>query len=71
MPDLDALDALHRVRGVVGAAVPFDHFAQIGEARLEIAPRRDVAQVVVVFVGAGDHVAAALERLVGEDLAGP
>ena len=49
------------------AGVAGGHLPEVVEFGLEILAGGDVAQVVVVAVGAGDHVAAALQRLVGQD----
>ena len=51
----------------VGTGVARRHLPQIFELRLEIFAGRDVAQVIVVLIGAGDHVAAALQCIVGQD----
>ena len=53
----------------LGAPVALDRLAQIGEPRLEVAPRLDTAKVEAVLVRAGDELAVA-QRLVGDDLAG-
>ena len=52
----------------VRAAVALGRLAQVGEARLEVAPRLDAAQVPAVAVRAGDELPVA-QRLVGDDLA--
>ena len=62
------------LRSFSGAAAaahrsPAVDLADVGELRLEIAPGRDVAQMVIVLVGARDHVAARFEREVGDDRA--
>ena len=55
------------VLAAVRAGVPFHHLAKIHEPGLEIFARRDVAQVIVVFIRAGDHVFSALQSGVGQD----
>ena len=49
------------------ADVARGHLPQVADFGLEILAGGDVAKVVVVAVGAGDHVAAAGEGLIGED----
>ena len=46
---------------------PCGYLPQIEELGLEILARSDVPQVIVVLVCARDHVAAALQRQVGDD----
>ncbi len=48
-------------------AVARIHLPDVDELGFEIAPRRDVAQMVIVLIGAGDHVAARFEREIGDD----
>ena len=57
--DLDGLVRLRAARRSVDAGVARGHLAQVVELGLEVLAGRDVAQVVVVLVGAGDHVPAA------------
>ena len=52
----------------VRAGVALARLAQVGEARLEVAPGLDAAQVPAVAVRAGDELPVA-QRLVGDDLA--
>src|SRR5437762_3134984 len=49
--------------------VSFTNFSQIGEARLEITPCLDAAQVTVVTIGTNDVLAFA-QRLVGDHVEG-
>ena len=49
------------------AGVPRLHLPQIQKLRLEIFAGRDVAQMIIVLVRAGDHVAPALERAVRQN----
>ncbi len=63
MADLDGLADAER-RAVDGAAFAFDHVADVGnQGRLEVARRSHIAKVVVLLVGTGDQVRAALEAL--------
>src|SRR5204862_287796 len=68
VPDFDRGLEAERA-AAVRAAVALPRLAQVGEARLEVAPRLDAAQVPAVAVRAGDELAAA-ERLVCHHLAG-
>ena len=53
-------------RAAVGAGVAGSHLAQVVELGLKVLAGRDIAQVVIVAIRAGDHVAPAGERRVGE-----
>ena len=65
--DLDGFADLER-RAAVRAALALDGIADVGcDGGGEVAARRDVAEVVVELVGAGDHVGAAFEGLVEDD----
>ena len=57
-----------RRAAALGTAVALAGLAEIGEARLVVAPRLDAAQVPAVAVRAGDELAVA-QRLVGDDSA--
>ena len=63
--DLDRGRELQRA-AAVRAGVVFGRLAQIGEPRLEVAPRLDAAQMPAVAVGAGDELPVA-QGLVGDD----
>src|SRR5439155_16144248 len=66
VPDLDGLDHFQRFAASL-ARVARHHLAQILELRRKILTWRDVAQVVIILVRAGDHVPASLDRGVGQD----
>ena len=68
MPDLDRDLEVERA-AVDRAAVALLRLAQVGEARLEVAPRLHAAEVHAVLVRAGDELALA-QHLVGDHFAG-
>ena len=60
--DLDRFADFQRLRRI-RAAFALDRVAQVGrDRRLEVAARRDVAQVIVQLVRAADQVRAAFQR---------
>ena len=59
MPDLQALDDLERLAGF-DVGVTFGHLPQVMPLRVEILARRHILHVVIVLVGAADHVLATL-----------
>ena len=69
MADLDGLVTSRAAPPHLAQASPAATWRRSQKLRLEIFARRDVAQVIIVLVGAGDHVAAAFERLVRQDRA--
>jgi hypothetical protein len=54
-------------RRTCGALVARGHLAQVVDLGLKILAQRHVAQVVIVLIGAGDHVAPAHQRLVRQN----
>ena len=66
MADFDHLADLER-GAALGALVARRHLAQVVNLRLKIFAQRHVAQMVIVFVGAGDHVAPPHQRLVRQN----
>src|SRR5581483_4379182 len=66
MANLDALLQLQHCAAAL-TSIPLRNLAQIRKTRGEILPRRYVPQVIVVAIGARDHIAARLKRPVGQD----
>ena len=67
MTDLDRLADFERSTAG-GAALAFERVANVrGDGGGEVAAGRDIAEVIVEFVGAGDHVGAAFEILIEHD----